>query len=154
MSPEARIASQAHKRATKMNGADWDEATWTVQPAEGRAKMMGISFVKRAELRRRGLPMIILKTVRFAKFRHEMLVSKLSSNPVLTSLHSDRGSLREGLPNTTVGSRRYGFSGIMFRWFLRMKPLWLGPMIMCAQSPSNRSISTRSPFLNTVTNLE
>jgi hypothetical protein len=42
-----------------MNGADWDEATWTVQPEEGRAKMMGISFVKRAELRRRGLPMII-----------------------------------------------------------------------------------------------
>jgi hypothetical protein len=59
MSPEARIASQAHKRATKMNGADWDEATWTVQPAEGRAKMIGISFFKRAELRRRGLPMII-----------------------------------------------------------------------------------------------
>jgi hypothetical protein len=48
------IASQAHRRATRMNGADWDEATWTVQPEEGRAKMMGISFVKRVELRQRG----------------------------------------------------------------------------------------------------
>ena len=46
-----RVASQADKRATRMDGADWDEATWTVQPEEGRAKMMGISFVKRAELR-------------------------------------------------------------------------------------------------------
>jgi hypothetical protein len=27
MSAAARIASQAHRRATKMNGADWDAAT-------------------------------------------------------------------------------------------------------------------------------
>ena len=82
----ARVASQAHKRATRMNGADWGEATWTVQPEEGRAKMMGISFVKRAELRQRGLPMIIGRTAKSAKFRLEFrlsLVTRHSSLPFL-----------------------------------------------------------------------
>jgi hypothetical protein len=45
MSPEARVASQAHRRATKK---------------------------KRAELRRRGLPMIIWKDGKFAKFPRDV----------------------------------------------------------------------------------